>query len=87
MIEPTEDQKRMPCEPLQGTPDGSACGPISPGDATSNKHTIEERRMMLTEIGVYFTSIGWLVHHDGRGMSIEQVREQTFLQNLSCQDQ
>lgn len=98
MIEPIEDQKRKPYEPSQGTPDDPSSGPTSPASATSYKSgiesppglvpvAIEQRRMMLAEVGTQLTSIGWLVQQDGRGISIERVREQTFLQNLPRQDQ
>ena len=87
MIKPTEDQKRKPHQFLEGTPGGSVSRRIAPADATSNKPNLEERRTILAEIGLYFTSIGWLVHQDGRGLIIEQGDGKTSLQNLPFQDQ
>lgn len=98
MIKPTEDQKRKPHQPLEGTPDGSVSGPISPASVTSYKLgiesppafapvAIEQRMMLLPEAGAQSTSIGWLVQQDGRGILIDRVRKQTSLRNLACQDQ
>ena len=98
MIASPEDQKSKPSEPLEGTPDDPAVSPKLPPDpsasATSDKHciemsagslpiAIEQMSKVLADTVLYFTSIGWLVQADGRGITIAQVNEQTCRQNLS----
>jgi hypothetical protein len=95
MIHPPEDQKRKPSEPSEGTPDDPASSSTPPSDppasATSDKLgiemsqgslpiAIEQLPKVLADTALYFTSIGWLVQLDGRGISIEQG------QNLSGQE-